>query len=408
MSMSYGRTLKTFLGLSTIVIVWRGCLELVNQTLPNLIMASQGATSPYIVGTKFGLARWANWDGTWYYGVVTQGYHYHVTTTPVFQQVVFFPAFPMMVRIYQFITRIPYMYMGLLINLLICMGISFMIYRLWYSIKTGNSVKKASQPIQNVGLLPVILIFALPTAFFLAAFYSEAVLVFGILTSFYFCFRQKYWLAALFVGLATGANPIALVALPALLYIFVDQEYQRLGNIKTIIRENAVRSLGLLIVSLWGIITYTIYLFFKFGAPLSWYTDEKAWGRGTHNYLGSIWNANYGNLFNPKYFGSHINYLIALTNMAVPVFAVFILAFAVYKRVWWVCIYIVAFLALTVGSGSLGSINRLSLALAPCIVYICATASPKFQRLFWVMAGIFLIVQVILASVFLQGSYFVG
>jgi Mannosyltransferase (PIG-V) len=406
--MPSARTLKAFLGLAAIAIVWRGCLELVNQTLPNLIKASGGATTPYILGFKFGLARWANWDGTWYYNIATHGYHYQLTTIPVFQTVAFFPGFPVMVRISQFITRIPSMYIGLLINLVICIGISFIIYMLWHSIKTANSVKKASQTIQNAGLLPVVLIFSLPTAFFLAAFYSEAVLVFGVLAAFYFCFKKKYWLSALFIGLATGANPIALVALPALLYIFVDQEYQRLGNIKTIIRENIVRSLGLLIVSLWGMVAFTVYLYFKVKAPLSWYTDEKAWGRGTHNYVGVIWNANYANLFNPKYFGGHIDYLISLSNMAVPVFAVFMLAFAIYKRVWWMCIYIVAFLALTVGSGTLGSINRLSLVLAPCIVYICATVSPKFQRLFWALAGVFLIVQVILAGVFLQGSYFVG
>ncbi len=407
--MPYARTLKTFLGLSSIAIVWRGCLELVNQTLPNLIKSSGGVnTTPIIVGHTFGLARWANWDGSWYYSIATQGYHYHVTAIPVFQSVVFFPAFPMLARIGQFITRIPYIYIGLLINLLICMGISFIAYKLWFAIKTGNSVKKASLTIQNAGLLPVVLIFSLPTAFFLAAYYSEAILIFCILVSFYFCFKGKYWLAAFFIGLATGTNPIALAALPALLYIFVDQERQRLVSIKTIIQKNIVRSIGLLIVSLWGIITYTIYLFYKVKAPLSWYTDEKAWSRGTHNYIGSIWDTNYSNLFNPKYFNGHINYLFSLTNMAVPVFAVLILVFALYKRVWWMCVYIIAFLALTVGSGSLGSINRFSLVLAPCIVYICAKVSPKFQRLFWAMAGVFLIIQVILASVFLQGSYFVG
>ena len=359
-----------------------------------------------------GLGNWLHWDGGWYYYVVVHGYHYQVITPPVQQSVVFFPAYPLLVRFTHDVTGLSYPYAGVLINFILVIGIALVTYKLYGLLKAKYGAKKDTPADSQIsgGLLAVALILAFPTAFFLAAYYADALLLFCFLAALYASFKKHYISAAVLAGLASGSKIIGIVAMVAVLVVFLEQEVTSLKDITQKLKF-AMRFIGLAILSLWGILLYIAFLAHKFKSPFAFYTDEKAWpGKGTGSSFMNIWHQNYAHLFSPGYFGAqHINYLVALSNMAIPILAVGILIYAIYKRVWWIVCYVFALIVICLSSGSLTSVNRYGLMLAPVIIYLCAITSKRTQNYVWVIVCILAVIELIFATVFLQGnSNFIG
>jgi len=391
-----------------IVTLWRLCLEIVNQFLERLIKFSGGSVScsGWISSS---LSRWMQWDGGWYSSIINNGYHYLASAPLSYQTVAFFPVFPGLVYILHYITRFPVVIVGEGANLCLAIGIAYVAYKLWLLLRDKyNSSPRLPMAKNDGGLLTVALIFALPTAFFMAAFYAEALLVFCLLLAIYLSFKKNYVVAAFFAGLASATNITGIVAMPTVILIFIDQESVIGYGLRKSISKYWYKILLLGLAGIWGLLSYMGYLWVKFKDPLVFYKSEQAWGRRLGDPLINIWNIYYRHFFDVSFFGGHLNYLVALTDMLVPILAIVFIAYVIYKRVWWIAAYAFILLVLPLSSGRLSSINRYALALSPCIIYLCAVSPGKLQKYLWMIIPLLAFIQIILVAVFLQGKFFVG
>jgi len=373
------------------VIAWRASLELVYIFLTPLIKSNLPSSA---------LAGWLHWDGGWYYSIITTGYHY-VANNLISQNVAFFPGFPLLTYVLHAITGLTASYSGLLLNLLFSIGIGIIACKLW-NLFTVNTKYKS---IDKQTFLPLALVFFLPTSFFFAAYYSEALTIFSLILGVYFAYSKKYYLAAFMSGLATLSNPIGVVLAPALLVLYLQQQ----NFFHSFSLKKCVNVISLCILSVWGILSYMLYLALKFNQPLAFYLDEKAWGRGSGNFIKKL-QIPYSHFFSINYFSftARVYYLIALTDMIVPVVALAMLVYLIYKKVWWLVVYVIFSIGLPLSSGEIASMNRFSLVLIPVLIYIIAQIKPSLRKYAWVLLVISATTEIILTAVFLQGSFFVG
>ena len=373
------------------VLVWRAALELVYIFLTPII------TSNLPISSGLG---WLHWDGNWYYSIVTTGYHY-VANNLIYQNVPFFPGFPFLTWILHTITDLTASYSGLLLNLLLSIGIGIIAYELWGLFSANTKYKS----INKQTFLPLALVFFLPTSFFFAAYYSEALTVFSLILGIYFAYKKKYYLAAFMAGLATTSNPIGVVLAPALLVLYLQQK----NFFHAFSLKKCINVVTLSILSVWGILSYMLFLDLRFNQPIAFYLDEKAWGR-SGNLITKLMSIPYNHFFDMHYFSytARVFYLIALTDMLVPIIAFAMIVYLIYKKVWWLVVYVVFSIGLPLSTGQIGSINRFSLVLIPVLIYIIAQIKPSLHKYVWVLLAISATIEIILTAVFLQGSFFVG
>jgi Gpi18-like mannosyltransferase len=392
--------------ISAIVLVWRVCLEFISQTLAPAIQPSGGAES-YISGVRFGLARWMRWDGTWYMTIINSGYHHHASAIIQQENIAFYPAFPILVRLINDVTRIPYAYAGLILNFFLTIATCYFGYLLYATMKKKYGKHKTDHGFY----VPVFFILAFPTAFFFAAFYSEALLVLALTASLYFALNRRYWAAALFAGLATGSKIIGIIAAPTILILYIEQENVFNHGFIEAIKKRWLTAAGLMITSVSGIVLYMAYLWVRFGNPLLSYDDNQApgWGRKVGGFFITNISTYYQHIFDPKAYGSHINYLTNLSLAIVPIVALLLVAYALYKRIWWMALYAFLMIILPLSTGSLMSVNRLALVLMPCFIGILATEYSSTKRFYiWSIVALMAVAEIVLASFFLQGTYFIG
>ena len=406
--------LPNFWKIFSIVLVWRICLEFINQFVVPLV-DRYGNISSLIDG----LSRWRAWDGEWYFGIITTGYHYSSSiATSVPQNVAFFPGFPAIVRLVHNISRLPYLYAGLLSNFLLTVGIVYIACEL-YAIFVEKYTSKINKPESKLtNFWPAIIVLSLPTTFIFAAFYADALLVFCLMLAIYLGLKKRYILAAVFAGFASGVNPIGVIAAPALLLMFIEQEslLAKLANsFVGTVKKYTLKTLTMSILSINGILIYMLYLWHRFSNPLAFYKVEKAWGRASSSSffsnLSYIWRIYYAHLFNLSYFGNYrFELLISLSDMLIPILAIVIIVISIYKKAWWLAIYSLLLILVPISTGTLVSLNRYALGLIPALIFIFALASKKRQKYAWIIVSLTAVTEIIFTVIFLQNFilYLVG
>lgn len=400
----FKRIPSTYYFMFFLIISWRFCLEIINQFIMPLI-------NNRLIGTSFSqsLYRWSNWDGGWYSDVIKVGYQYIHTKTLLQQNVAFFPAYPILVKIVNFITTVNFIYAGLLLNILITFGIvilSFNLFELF--IKKYNKTQY-----QKYSLFPIVLPLLLPTSFYFASFYSDALLVFCLIASIYFGLKNKYILAAFFGGMASGTNPIGIVAIPTLLIMLFQQEKILNKSLTNIFKSNYKKFLSIILIGGSGLFLYITYLWMRFNSPLAFINVEKAWGRSSatnfFRNISKIWNTYYIHIFNFHFFNYvRFGYLIALSNMTIPIIALLMLIVLAYKKVWWLFTYTLLSVLIPMSTGTLTSINRFSLILIPVFLFTYSIVPQPKQKYIWIIMGVSAMIQICLVSLFLSSFYFVG
>lgn len=396
--------------IASIVLFWRIVLEALNQLIVPLIGSYGGVSS-----VRSGLFRWVNWDGQWYYSIVTRGYQYNpdIAKTTM-QNVAFLPGFPALVRIVHDITRLSYTYSGLFTNFILTIGIIYIAYGVVNIFLQKYNKQSIGNPyISNIW--PAMIVLCLPTSLFFAAYYSEALLVFCLLMTIYLGLRKKYIVAAIFAGLATGVNPIGVVGAPSLLVMFMQQEDIMNNSLIFIIRQYFLKIIGIGLLSVNGILIFMAYLWYRFNDPLAFYKSESAWGRSSSknilSNLGHIWQTSYSHIFSLTFFGdAKFEYLINLSDMLVPVLGLAIIIISLYKKVYWLAVYAFVLVLLPISTGSVGSLNRFALGLLPALLFIYTLLSRKIKKFLWLPLGLMATMQIVFTVIFLQNFilYLVG
>jgi len=339
------------------------------------------------------------WDMAWYFGIATEGYRVLSHNPRDQQNFVFFPAFPMIMRVTARLlggTSMAFIVAGTLVSFgAFFWGLTYL-FRLAREL-VGDDDRAA---------FTVWLIAAYPFALFFGAIYTESLYLLGATAAFYHFRRRELWRAGvwgLLVGLTrpNGAFlsiPLAFIAVAPWIPAWLNG-----GPEANIEREDARRSPRALVSSLAaaampgvGVLLYSAYIWQLTGNPLAWEAGHAAWGRDYTGYSALIsdryaWLVNEGvYAYTSQVPGDLLNALGAIFVLvaAIPVARRFGLSYAVF---------ILVNILPPMGAGGLLSIGRLSSVLFPAFIWF-ATAIPARQRSGWLAT--FMAVQAFNAALF--------
>ncbi len=332
-----------------IFIIWRIGLLVTGYWSIGLLTFK--ASFPYIDETLISsgfpqwLWHWGNFDGVHYLTIAQHGYHGLVNNEQVF-----FPLYPLLIKLLNFFTR-NYLVSGLILsNTAIFLAAIFL-----------NKLTK--------NIWSVVFLFSFPTAFFFGSTYTESLFLLLILLTFS---QNKFF------GLFTGL----------------------------------IRLTGFFtgIFGAFGVGLYMLYLKIDFNNPLLFLFNQGGFQNARANsltglvtppqtifrYLKIIFTADPGN----------ISYWVSILEISAFLLGVFILLYLSLKRkfpVSWL-FFSWGILLLPSLTGTLTSLPRYLLAIFPIFIFL-GEIKNKPTKL--ILAASFIILQIILTALFARG-YFVA
>ncbi len=220
---------------------------------------------------------WARFDAGWYSRIARFGYK----NIPMGhgQDTNFFPFYPMVIR-----------GLGKVFGNVFLAGVVVSNLCFFFSlIGLFQLVKDRYDP--GIARRSVYLLAFNPFSFFFSAVYTEAMFLFFVIFSFYFCENRRYLLAGLCAAVAGATRNIGIFTFVGVGFIAVRQMKERDEGLNP-------RVLWLL-VSLVGPLAYIAFLGFRFGDPLLFLHAQRAWGtfnpKGILDYVintlryGAVW-----------------------------------------------------------------------------------------------------------------------
>ena len=304
------------------------------------------------------------WDAGWYLQIVTEGYRYVPGDPTVQQNIAFFPAYPMLVRV---IGRLlggdmtGYVAAGMVVSIASFFGALVYLYA-FARDRYGDEVASGA----------IWLLAAYPFAIFFGALYTESLFLLGTAGAFYHFSKQQFGRAAcwgLLVGL-TRVNGV-LMMLPL--------AWLALSSTAAPLR---IKALAAAAAPALGLAIYAGFIWRLTGNPLAFAASHAAWGR-TYQGLGTLVSHQYSILANAGLSGYVGTPGYDVLNALGALFAI--------ATIWPVTRRLGAayglFMALNVfpalADGGLLSAGRLSSVLFPAFIWL-ATAVPTGQRPAWI------------------------
>ena len=318
------------------------------------------------------------WDAGWYLQIVTDGYRYAPGDLAVQQNIVFFPAYPMLTRVLGRLLggdMTGYVAAGMCVSFASFFGALAYLYA-FARDRYGDEIARCS----------IWLLAAYPFAIFFGALYTESLFLLGTAGAFYHFSKQQFGRAAgwgLLVGL-TRLNG-SLMAVPLGLLALTSATSP--PKLKALTAAAAPAA---------GLVIYALFIWRLTGDPLAFFTSQMAWGR-QYQGLGTLVARQYSILANagisgyvgtPGYDG--LNAIGALFAIAAvwPVTRRLGLAYGLFM-----VINILPALA----NGGLLSAGRFSSVLFPAFIWL-ATAVPANHRAGWI--AVFAALQAFSAALF--------
>jgi len=351
------------------------------------------------------------WDAGWYLQIVTDGYRYSPGDPTVQQNIVFFPAYPMLMR---FAGRLlggdmtGYVAAGLIVSLASFFGALVYLYA-FARDRFGEDAATYS----------VWFLAAYPFALFFGALYTESLFLLGTVGAFYHFTKQQFSRAALW-GLLVGLTrlngsllvlPLGLLALRPTLRRGSGQARGSSaipdagsaptfnGSAHSATSRRARLNLKALAAAAApgvGLVFYALFIWRLTGDPLAFATSQLAWGR-TYQSLGTLVAHQYSILANAGLSGYVGTPGYDVLNAIGAVFAI--------ATVWPVArrlglaygLFMLINIVPALASGGLLSAGRFSSVLFPAFIWL-ATAVPPNQRASWI--AVFAALQAFNAALF--------
>jgi hypothetical protein len=338
------------------------------------------------------------WDMAWYFGIATEGYRVLSHDPNAQQNIVFFPAFPMLMRVTARLlggATMAFVIGGTLVAL----GCFF--WALTYLFRLARELTGDDDPARYT----VWLIAAYPFALFFGAVYTESLYLLGATAAFFHFRRRELWAAGawgLLVGLTRPNGcflsiPLAVMAvapwLPAWLNGGSDgaEEGTDRRSLRSLVPALAAAAMPGI-----GVLLYSAYVWSIAGDPLAWAAGHAAWGREYRGFSALIsdryaWLANEGvYAYTSQVPGDLLNALGAIFVLVatIPVARRFGLAYAVF---------ILVNILPPMAAGGMLSVGRFSSVLFPAFIWF-ATVIPARQRSGWLAT--FMAVQAFNAALF--------
>jgi len=322
---------------------------------------------------------WLNFDGRNYLEIASQGYvhKYRVDLR------VFFPLYPLLIRILSFNFRFYPVLVGLIISLTSFIGCLFVFDRLLHD---ENVSKKTRAKV-------FILLLLFPTSYYFLAFYTESLFLLLTLLTFYYLNKKNFLLASIFTAFATATRIIGLALIPAILFEAY-HSYKRNKKIPFLI-----------IITPLGYFIYSAYLQMISGNAFSVILKQKDWNRQISIF--SPWTALKEGFVKIVYGSalSRSNTIIHFIEQLEFFMAILILIFLIIsinkiKFSYW--LYVFFSLVPIFFSGMLSSIPRYIIVMFPIYIFLARKIPEKY---FYFICTVFFILLIILTSLFLRGYW---
>lgn len=308
------------------------------------------------------------WDAGWYIGIAQVGYEWDDRALRNWQQqnVAFFPALPLLMRIGGRLLGDR----AALAGEIIALGV--FLAALVYLFDLARDVLRHRAPGSAVALLA-----AYPFAVFFSAIYTEGLFLLSAVAAFYHCHRREYGRAAAWGVLAGLSRPNgALMSVPLAVLAF--QDAQARSSVKGRLQGFAAAAAPGI-----GMVLFSAYLFTLTGRPLAWMEAHQAWGRTYH---GLDWFAaqKYREIIDVFYQNPQA-LPIDLMNGAAFALAV-LLAWPVARRFGLAYgLFVLVNLIPPLFAGGLISMGRLTSVLFPTFLWL-GEAIPPASRPAWIAA----------------------
>ena len=305
------------------------------------------------------------WDAGWYLQIVTEGYRYAPADPSLQQNIVFFPAYPMLMRV---VGRLlggeltGYVLAGLLISFGAFFGALIYLYSFARDALGEDTARGA-----------VWLLAAYPFALFFGALYTESLFLLGTIGAFHHFTQQQFGRASLW-GVLVGLTRLngALLSIP-LLVLAVESMRRarpRAGTWAAVLAPGA------------GLAVYALFIWAKTGNPFTFFAGQIAWGRENQG-IGALVATQYSAIAH----GGLTAYLGAPGYDALNALGViFVLAtvLPVTRRLGIAYgLFILVNVLPPLANGGLLSTGRFSAVLFPAFVWLASALSP-LQRVGWI------------------------
>jgi len=205
--------------------------------------------------------RLLHWDSRWFHAIVRGGYQFSGDPAAP-SSVAFFPLYPLVAYVVKSLFSIDTDLVLLLVANIAALPVA-LLFTKFVRDEFGD----------RVALLSLGSLCFFPSSLFLSAGYSESLCLAFVLLSFICLRREKFVLAAVMAGLASGTRHIGIVVMPVILW----EMWQR----------NALPWPRLLprmalcgILAAWGLLAYMAFLGIKFGQPFAFATSQLVWNKG--------------------------------------------------------------------------------------------------------------------------------
>jgi len=230
------------------------------------------------------------WDAGWYLDIATGGYRYTPDDPKAQQNVVFFPAYPMLIRTGGRLLGgkiLAYVIAGTLISLAAFWGALSYLYAFTRDVLGEDRARSA-----------LWLLASYPFAVFFGAIYTESLFLLGVVATFHHFTKQQFGRAACWGGLvgltrlngALLAIPLVTLALSG--FLPARLVHGRNGvpdwNPTTSFRgATLAKALAAAFMPPLGLLLYAAFIWGTTGNPIAWATGHTAWGR-TYEGLGTL------------------------------------------------------------------------------------------------------------------------
>lgn len=332
------------------------------------------------------------WDAGWYLGIVTDGYVFQPHQTDLQQNIVFFPAYPLIVR---GVGRLlgGTISSDILAGTLVSLAAFFISLIYLYLLARDTLDDEQARYAQW-------LIGAYPFAYFFGAVYTESLFLLGAIGAIYHFTRGQFGRSAvwgLLVGLTRHVGcfvsvPLALMAIApwlprALAGGSPRAAADRRWFVKAIVTA-AMPGIGMLI--------YSAFIWRLTGDPFAWVVGHAAWGR-KYNGLAALVADRYEFIARAGVLGYVSTLPYDLLN-ALGVIFVLAAAWPVARRLGIAyAVFILINILPPLAAGGLVSAGRVSSGLFPAFIWL-AGAVPRQHRAGWIAS--FAALQAFVAALF--------
>ncbi len=226
----------------------------------------------------------ARWDVGWYLGIAVDGYNfsYHAKAAGDQQNIVFFPALPMLMRVAGRLlggSSMAYVWGGTLVSLLAFLGGLTYLFR--FARDMLGDENRASLAVWLIATYPFALWYGVP--------YTESLFLLGAVGALFHFRRGEWWRGGawgLLVGLTRPNGcflsiPLALMAVEPWLPTWLSGGEAMAEGARASRRTGRRFVTSMLAAALpgVGVLLYSAYSWYLTSDPLSWAEGHVAWGR---------------------------------------------------------------------------------------------------------------------------------